>query len=145
MAPIDEVRQGRAEQFGLLGWRQFRRHRRSPARRPAEGITPPRRLQQWSGFARFSSAADRDLAIANTSIGQKAEQFRGLQRCSRATWYPPEGVLTARGRAAGSCPFADVRKVAGGCEPELASPTEVWASSQSMAILKGSTLVIGGY
>jgi hypothetical protein len=87
MLRIDEVHERRAEEFGLLGRRRYGRHRRAPARRRGEGITPLGRHQQGWDFARFSPAADRDLANADTCRSQKAEAFCGVRRCSRATIY----------------------------------------------------------
>jgi hypothetical protein len=87
MAAVDEVHQGRAEEFGLLGRRRYGRHRRAPARRHTEGITAFEGLQQGRGFARFSPAPDRDLANVNTYAGRKTQGSRGLPRCSRPTTY----------------------------------------------------------
>jgi hypothetical protein len=87
MATVDEVHERRAGEFGLLGRRRFGRHRRAPARRRGEGITPLDWLQHERGFARFSPVADRDLANADTCRSQKAKPFRRVRRCSRATSY----------------------------------------------------------
>ena len=54
-------------------------------RRPAEGITSLCSHPQERGIARFWTAADRDLANANTSAGRKSQKDRGLPRCSRLT------------------------------------------------------------
>lgn len=59
--------------------------RQAPARRRAEGITPPGWLQQGLGFARFSPTPDRALANANTCAGRKAQESRRLPPCSRPT------------------------------------------------------------
>jgi hypothetical protein len=85
MAAVDQVHQGRAEEFGLLGRGRYGRHRWAPARRPAEGITPLDRLQHGRGFARFPPAPDCDLANANTSAGRKPQEACGIPRCSRPT------------------------------------------------------------
>jgi type IV secretion system protein VirB4 len=96
MLRIDQVHKRRAEEFGLLGRRRFGRHRRAPARRRGEGLTPLGRHQRESGFASFSPLADSNLANADICRSQKAKAFRGVRRFSRATsyvltfaWLPP--------------------------------------------------------
>ena len=53
----------------------------------SDRLTPLGRHQQGSEFARFSSAADRDLANADTSAGRKPQEAPSIPRCSRATRY----------------------------------------------------------
>jgi hypothetical protein len=105
MAAIDEVHQRRAEELGLLGRRRLGLHRRSPARRRLERITPPDRLQQGREFAKFWLVLRRRLAILNTSASRNPAESRGLPRCSRATRYlfghaPGTGGLQGRERDA---------------------------------------------
>jgi hypothetical protein len=71
MATVDQVHERRAEEFGLVGRRRYGRHRRAPARRRGEGLTPVGRHKRESGFASVSPVADRNLANADTCAGRK--------------------------------------------------------------------------
>jgi hypothetical protein len=84
MAAIDEVHQGRAEEFGLLG---RRRYGGIGGLLRGDAPTESRRATAFNSrvFARFSPAPGRGLAIANTYESQKAEESPGLRRCSRLT------------------------------------------------------------
>jgi hypothetical protein len=80
MLRIDQVHERRAEEFGLVGWRRYGRHRGASARRRGEGVTRLDRHQRESGFASFSPLADSNLANADTCESQKAKAFRGVRR-----------------------------------------------------------------
>ncbi len=79
MAAIDQVHQGRAEEFGVLGWRRLRRHWRSPggdAPRESRRSAAINRSAELQGFQPLRTARLQTRILAPTEKPRKPEGFR---------------------------------------------------------------------